>query len=70
MDSGFFSPRSRQAKVNAPLKPTTSAEYAAAAHRPSYSVLSNAKLQSFGIFAPRHWKEALAAYLVERSGKR
>jgi dTDP-4-dehydrorhamnose reductase len=56
----------RQAKVSAKLAPTTSAAWAAPAHRPVYSVLSNARLESLGITPPRHWKDALAAYLFER----
>lgn len=56
----------RLANVKAKLSPTTSAKYAAPAHRPAYSVLSTAKFQSLGIPALRDWKNALAAYLKTR----
>lgn len=56
----------RQAGVAADLTPITSAQFGAAAGRPPYSVLSNAKLASVGVPAPRPWPEALAAYLAER----
>ena len=59
----------RVAGVAADLTPITTAEFGAAARRPMYSVLSNDKLGSLGIASPRHWTEALAAYLVAR-GKR
>jgi dTDP-4-dehydrorhamnose reductase len=51
------------------LTPITSAEFGAAARRPAYSVLSNAKLSSVGVSPPRPWQEALAAYLAERAKK-
>jgi dTDP-4-dehydrorhamnose reductase len=51
------------------LTPITSAEYGAPARRPAYSVLSNAKLASAGVPAPRPWHEALAAYLAARTPK-
>jgi dTDP-4-dehydrorhamnose reductase len=63
---GFAAEIFRQAKAPAKLSPTTSAKYAAPAHRPAYSVLSTAKLQGLGIEAPRDWKEALAEYLASR----
>lgn len=58
----------KQANVTAKLSPTTSTKYAAPAHRPAYSVLSTAKLQSLGIAAPRDWTLALADYLTSRTG--
>jgi dTDP-4-dehydrorhamnose reductase len=56
--------------VKADLTPITSAEFGAAAKRPPFSVLSNAKLGSAGVAPPRPWQEALAAYLQERQLKR
>jgi dTDP-4-dehydrorhamnose reductase len=56
----------RQASLNPGLTPITSAEYGAAARRPAFSVLSNAKLAAAGVPAPRPWPDALAAYLQER----
>jgi dTDP-4-dehydrorhamnose reductase len=58
-----------QAGVRADLTPITSEEFGAPARRPQFSVLSNAKLAAAGVSAPRHWQEALAAYLVERRGR-
>lgn len=57
----------RVAGVKPSLTPITSAQYGAAAQRPAYSVLSNAKLAASGISAPQHWRAALAAYLAERA---
>jgi dTDP-4-dehydrorhamnose reductase len=59
----------RQSGVRADLTPISSEQFGAAARRPHFSVLSNAKLASAGVPAPRQWKEALAAYLVERQHK-
>jgi dTDP-4-dehydrorhamnose reductase len=59
----------RQSGLNPSLTPITSAEFAAPARRPPFSVLSNAKLASAGVPAPRPWPEALAAYLAERRKK-
>jgi len=52
------------AGVPADLTPTTAAQYGAAARRPDYSVLDNAKLEAAGVARPRHWRDALAAYLA------
>ncbi len=52
--------------VDADLSPTTAGEYGAAAARPAYSILDNAKLVAAGVARPRHWHEALRAYLDER----
>jgi dTDP-4-dehydrorhamnose reductase len=41
----------------------TSAELAAPARRPAYSVLANRRLSEVGIGRPRHWREALGDYL-------
>lgn len=59
----------RRSGVSADLTPITSAQFGAAAGRPPFSVLSNAKLATAGIPAPRPWPEALAAYLAERARK-
>jgi dTDP-4-dehydrorhamnose reductase len=56
----------RQAGLKPDLTPITSAQFGAAAKRPTYSVLSTAKLASVGISPLRSWQEALAAYLGER----
>jgi len=49
------------------LEPTTSAAFGARATRPAYSVLDNANLRSLGLDDLRHWRDALADYLDERS---
>ena len=59
----------RQAGLKPDLTPISSAEFAAPAQRPAYSVLSTAKLAAFGVPALRPWPEALAAYLAERARK-
>ena len=59
----------RQSGLKPSLTPITSAEFGAAANRPSYSVLSTAKLVAHDVPAPRPWPEALAAYLQERQNK-
>ena len=48
------------------LSPTTSAAYGSPARRPAYSVLENAHLRAAGLQQPRHWRDALAAYLKAR----
>jgi dTDP-4-dehydrorhamnose reductase len=59
----------RQSGLKPDLTPITSAEFGAAARRPTYSVLSTAKLASVLGSALRPWPEALAAYLAERRDK-
>jgi dTDP-4-dehydrorhamnose reductase len=49
------------------LSPTTSELYKTPAIRPRYSVLENARLKQLGLNEMRHWREALAAYLKEKS---
>jgi len=53
--------------INADLSPTTSELYKAPALRPRYSVLENARLKQLGLNQMRHWREALAGYLKEKS---
>jgi dTDP-4-dehydrorhamnose reductase len=55
-----------QTDTAADLTPITSEQFAAAARRPKYSVLSGAKLASLGVPPLRPWRDALAAYLAER----
>jgi dTDP-4-dehydrorhamnose reductase len=55
------------AGIEADLSPTTSDLYKTAAIRPRYSVLDNARLKELGLNQMRHWREALAAYLKEKS---
>ncbi|HEY7158380.1 MAG TPA: dTDP-4-dehydrorhamnose reductase [Gemmataceae bacterium] len=55
--------------VRSDLSPIPSSAYAAPARRPAYSVLDHAALRSLGIASPRPWREALAAYLSERTRK-
>jgi len=59
----------RDSKLKPDLTAVTSAEFARPARRPTYSVLSTAKLASAGIPVPRPWPEALAAYLFERQNR-
>jgi dTDP-4-dehydrorhamnose reductase len=59
----------RQSGLKPDLTPITAAEFGAAAKRPAYSVLSTAKLTAFLGSPPRHWCDALAAYLGERRNK-
>lgn len=53
----------RLANVPARLQPTTSAAYAAPAHRPAYSVLCLKSLEHWSVPTPRPWQQALADYL-------
>ncbi len=57
----------RQTDIDADLTPITSAEFAAPARRPAYSVLAPGKLNKVGLPSLRPWPEALAAYLQERT---
>lgn len=60
----------RQAELSPDLTPITSAEFGAPARRPAYSVLSTANLAARIGTHLRPWRDALAAYLVERRTKR
>ncbi|RJO63448.1 MAG: dTDP-4-dehydrorhamnose reductase [Myxococcales bacterium] len=53
------------AGVEADVKPISSADYGAAAPRPAYSVLENARLKAAGLDALAPWRTMLAAYLAE-----
>ena len=53
--------------MEADLSPTTSELYKSPAIRPQYSVLENARLKELGLNQMRHWRDALAAYLKEKS---
>jgi len=55
------------AKIDAELSPTTSRAYKSAAARPAYSVLENARLKELGLNRMRDWRDALAAYLKDKS---
>jgi dTDP-4-dehydrorhamnose reductase len=54
------------ARVESALTPITSAEYAAPARRPLYSVLATGVYENLHLFPLRPWPEALAAYLREK----
>jgi dTDP-4-dehydrorhamnose reductase len=58
------------AGVKADLTAITSAEYGAAARRPTYSVLARAAGDARGLPPLRPWRDALAAYLHERRQRR
>jgi dTDP-4-dehydrorhamnose reductase len=55
-----------EAGMRANLIPVSSAEYAAPARRPPYSVLAHTRLRALGLADLRPWREALRAYLTER----
>lgn len=55
------------AGVRAEVTPIDTAELAAPAPRPAYSVLANTRLAAAGLGALRPWREALAAYLTTKS---
>src|SRR5439155_4478129 len=57
------------AGVTANLTPITSEEFAAAARRPGYSVLSTEAYENLGLPRMRPWRESLTAYLEERPHK-
>ena len=49
------------------INPISTERYGAKARRPSYSVLSNSKLERIGINAPRPWEQALENYISLRN---
>jgi len=49
------------------LTAVASSERQAAARRPRYSVLGSLHHGEKGLPIPRHWSDALAAYLVDRN---
>ena len=53
------------AGVDTAIEPITSAELAAPAPRPPYSVLANTRLAAIGEPPLRSWRDALAAYLAD-----
>jgi dTDP-4-dehydrorhamnose reductase len=55
----------RQAEIEISLRPITTAEFGAAAPRPSYSILNTEKYHSLGGPAMPDWKSALAEYFSE-----
>lgn len=59
----------RQAGIAADWTPISSVEYGAAAQRPMYSVLDNAKAVAAGVTRLRDWKAALGDYLSRRERK-
>jgi dTDP-4-dehydrorhamnose reductase len=54
------------AGVRADLVPISSSQWKSAARRPSYSVLSCAKLSALDVAPARPWQGALQHYLVRR----
>jgi dTDP-4-dehydrorhamnose reductase len=55
----------RQAGMRVAIRPITTAEYAAAAARPSYSVLDTSAYHRLGGPTMPDWKVALAEYFAE-----
>ncbi len=56
----------RLADKRAVITPITTAEYAAAAPRPAYSVLDGSKYKELGGPVMPHWRDALRAYLDDK----
>ncbi len=56
-----------QSGLNTPVEPIRSAEFRAAAPRPTYSVLDTHKYHALGGPTMPGWREALAEYLARRS---
>lgn len=55
----------KEKRLSAPLRGVTTAEYAARAPRPRYSVLDNHRLASLGVTPIADWRPRLASYLDE-----
>jgi dTDP-4-dehydrorhamnose reductase len=51
------------AKIPHAITPVSSAEFAAPAKRPAYSVLDNAKLRAAGLDIMKPWRESLERYI-------
>jgi dTDP-4-dehydrorhamnose reductase len=58
----------RQSGLGAAIEPISTAQYAARAPRPAYSVLARRHLARLGLDDMRPWRDALADYLNPRSG--
>jgi dTDP-4-dehydrorhamnose reductase len=58
----------RQAGINTPVVPITTAEFGARAQRPAFSVLDCSKLESLAGMSLRPWQEALGDYLSRIAG--
>jgi dTDP-4-dehydrorhamnose reductase len=56
------------AGIQAKLSPVKSSEFASKVKRPSYSVLSNAKVRALGVSMPS-WRDAVPRYLKQRAQK-
>jgi dTDP-4-dehydrorhamnose reductase len=56
--------------MDVPLQPITTAEYAAAAPRPAYSVLDTSAYHRLGGPAMPEWHAALAEYFAEQKKER
>jgi dTDP-4-dehydrorhamnose reductase len=53
--------------LRTPLVPTTTVEFPSSVSRPLYSVLENGRLREAGLDQMRHWRDALADFMVRRS---
>ncbi len=54
------------AGIDHPIAPVSSSEFAAPAHRPSYSVLDNARLRKEGIDIMTDWRTSLRRYVEKK----
>jgi dTDP-4-dehydrorhamnose reductase len=60
----------RQARLDAHVAKTTSAEFPTYARRPAFSALAHPALDALGFPAVPTWQAGIAAYLVERQANR